>query len=59
MKWVSFKLKKHVSLVRCCPHPKLVSLDNRNIGRDQVSPQKKGGKADPVVKRRLSSGSKP
>ena len=32
---------------------------NRNIGRDQISPQKKGGKADPVVKRRLSAGSKP
>ena len=26
-KWVCFKLKKHVSLVRCCPHPKLVSPD--------------------------------
>ena len=27
-KWVCSWLKKHVSLVRCCPHPKLVSLDN-------------------------------
>ena len=27
-KWVCFKLKKHVSLVRCCPHPKLVSPDD-------------------------------
>ena len=52
-KWVCFKLKKHVSLVRCCPHLKLMSPGNRNIGRDQISPQKKGGKADPVVKRRL------
>jgi hypothetical protein len=29
------------------------------IGRDQISPQKKGGKADPVVKRRVSAGSEP
>ena len=28
LKWVCFKLKKHVSLVRCCPHPKLVSPDH-------------------------------
>jgi len=28
-KWVCFKLKKHVSLVRCCPHPKLVSPDKQ------------------------------
>ena len=26
------------------------------MGRDQISPQKKGGKADAVVKRRLSAG---
>ena len=30
--------------------------NNRNIGRDQINPQKTGGKADPVVKRRLSQG---
>ena len=33
--------------------------NNRNIGRDQINPQKTGGKADPVVKRRLSQGSIP
>ena len=30
-KWVCFKLKNHVSLVRCCPHPKLVSPDKMII----------------------------